>query len=742
MPKSKNFSLKHTSRIRPGTSVPSALNLRVLAGVALLVLAAFLAYFPALSGGFVMDDNLLLTENSLIKAADGLWRFWCTTEATDYWPVSNTTLWIEWRLWKMNPVGYHVTNLILHIVEVLLLWAILRKLSIPGAYFASLIFAVHPVNVESVAWISSRKNLMAMLFLLLSILWYLSQFSSSSSDNAQRSRHTPCADPAHGVCGPHIDRWYWLSLLAFVLAMFSKGSVAVLPVLLLGIIWWLRPLTKWDLARTAPFFAIAAALVYENVWFQTHGKDMVTRDMGYAERLLGAGGVVWFYLYKAILPVDLAFVYPQWEIQVGNQLWWLPLLAVAGVTVFLWLYRERWSRAVFFAWGYFCVSLVPVLGFTDVGYMKFSPVADRYQHIAIIGVIALATAGWSVWHQRMRGAARWRAIVVAVLAAGAFGFLAYRQSGLYRNVMTLYQATLKKNPDCWFAHNNLGSALVLTGRTQEAIEHFQEALRLNPNYPDAHNNLGTVLGDAGQVQEAIAHYQQALRLKPDYVIAHNNLANALLQTGRPQEAIKHFQEALKLKPDFITAHYNLGVALFRTGRMQEAIEHYQQALRLEPDYPEAHNNLGNALLQAGRPQEASEHIQQALRLQPDYVEALNNMGLILANAGRLPEAIEYYQRALSLKSDYTEALNNLGVALIQVKRPQEAIEQYQKVIQLKPDLAEAHYNLALAYAIMHQSSQAVAAAQKALDIARSKGQTAVVKHIEDWLNAYRDSLSK
>ncbi len=826
MPQHKNHSCQYAPQARSGTSsIPSARHLRILAGVTIVVLAALLAYLPSISGGFIFDDDLLLTNNRLIKAPDGLRRFWCTAEATDYWPVTNTTLWFEWRLWKMNPLGYHVTNLFLHILAALLVWLILRKLSLPGAFWAALIFAVHPVNVESVAWISSRKNLLAMLFFLLSIVCYLRQFLASSSANAQRSRHTPCADPAHGVCGLLIGPWYWLSLLAFVLAMLSKGSVAVLPLLLLGIIWWQRmgtvpifasakmglspSVSRWDLVRTAPFFVVAVVLAGVNMWFQTHGSGKVIRTAGFVERLLGAGTVVWVYLYKALLPVDLAFVYPQWHIQTGNLLWWLPLMAAVVVTAVLWGYRRVWSRPFLFAWGFFCVSLVPVLGFTDVGFMRFSPVADRYQHVAILGMIALAAAGWGLWHERTQGVAHRAAIIVAIVAAGTLTFLTFRQSGLYRDAMTLYQATLDKNPDCWFVHNNLGSTLIKAGRPKEAIEHYQQALRLKPDYPEALNNLGSALSDLGRLPEAIEHYQEALRLKSDYVDAYNNLGVAFIQTGRTQEAIEHYRQALRLdpnnadahnnlgnalvqalrsqeaiehyqqallfNPDFATAHYNLGIALTQALRPQEACEHFQQTLRLQPNYAAAHNNLGNALMQMGRTREAFEHFHQSLRLQPDYVEAHNNLGNALIQVGRPQEAIEHYRQALKIKPDFSLALynlgvallqtnqpqeaikyfqealrlepnyaaahNNLGNALIQAGRPQEAIEHYGQALKLKPDLIEVYYNLALTYASIHQSAEAIAAAQKALDLARSKGQTALAKRIEDWLNSYRASLS-
>ncbi len=674
----------------------SALKLRALAGVVLIAAAVFLAYLPAINGGALLDDDLLLTENPLIKAADGLYSFWCTNKAQDYWPVSNTTLWCEWRLWGMKTTGYHVTNLILHIAGVLLLWAILRKLSIPGSFLAAMIFAVHPVNVESVAWISQRKGLLAMLFFLLSILCYLRQFSARCSDKVQRS-----ADPAPGVCGLLIGRWYWLSLLAFVLAMLSKGSVAILPVLLLWIVWWLRPLTKWELVRIAPFFLVAVALTVVNLWFQTHGTGRLIRTATFAERLLGAGGVVWFYLYKVLLPLNLIFVYPQWHIEPGNLLWWLPLLAALVVTAILWWYRRIWSQPFLFAWGFFCVSLLPVLGFMDVGFMKHSLVADHYQHIALAGVIALVGAGWGLWQQHAQAMPRAAATVVAVVVVAALAFLSWQQSGLYRDALTLYQDTLGKNPDSWLIHNNLGVALGKLGRSLEAIEHCEQALRLKPDYPDAHNNLANAFVQVGRVPEAIEHYQQAIRLEPKDAEVYNNLGLLLTNIDRPREAIECLQQALRLKQNYPEAHVNLGIALGKVGRLSEAIEHFRQALELNPNYPEAYNNLGTALVMIGRPQEAIESYRQALHLKPNYPKAHSNLGNVLFQTGRSEEAIEHYQQALRIQPDYIEAYSKLALVYMQTNRPDEA----------------------------------KATAQKALNIARSIGQTALAQQIEEWLNS-------
>ena len=753
MSKTTKLSNYSAPRDRTRVTIFSTSPLGALTGITLIVVLVVLVYLPSISGGFILDDEDLLADNPQIKASDGLYRFWCTTEPYDYWPVTNTTFWIEWRLWGMNPTGYHVTNLILHIVESLLIWLILRKLSIPGAFWAAMIFAVHPVNVESVAWIAQRKNMMAMLFFLLSIICYLKADVQTKT----------------GV-------WYWLSLAAFVLAMLSKGSVAVLPVLLLGIVWWRRPLTKWDLLRTAPFFVIAMVLAGVNIWFQTHGKNIELRNAGFAERLAGAGGVVWFYLYKALLPVDLAFVYPQWRIEVGNLLWWLPLLAALGVTVALWRYRKSWSRPFLFAWGFFCVALVPVMGFTAVGFMEYSLVADHYQHVAIIGLIALVSAGIALWHKRLHGGVHWAATAVAIVSVGALAFLTWRQNGLYSNPISLYQATLRKNPDSWLVHNNLGGMFIQSGRFQEAIEHCQRALTLKPNYPlaynnlgvalyktgrlkealnqfkqalllkpdlaKAHNNLGSLLLDLGRVEEAIEHCRQAIALKSDYHEAHYNLGNALAQAGQSKEAIEHYWQALRIKPDYLDAHMNLGDALVKIGQAQEAIEQYKQALRLKPEIPEAYCNLGVALMQTGRPQEAIDNCQRALELKPDYPSAQYNLGNIFREIGQDQAAIEHYRYALRLNPDYLDAHNNLGIALLKTGRPEEAIEHFKESLRIKPDFIVAYKNLALAYASVHQSSEAIAAAEKALELARSQGQPSLARQIEDWLNSYRASLSK
>jgi protein O-mannosyl-transferase len=743
----KSFN-KRDSHAWSGADVLSALPFGVLAGILLIIAAVSIAYFPSINGRFVFDDDVHLTENKFIKAADGPYKIWSTSESHDYWPITDTTYWIEWRLWGMHPAGYHVTNLILHVIGALLVWLILRRLSIPGAFLAALIFALHPVNVESEAWIASRKNLMAMLFFLLSIFWYIKANMPTASVGMApaRSRGEPWEREktfSSFILHPSsFHFWYWLSLAAFLLAMLSKGTVAILPVLLLGIIWWLRPLTRQDLLLSVPFFLIALALAAVIICFPSRGVVEPFRTAGIIERLLGAGSVIWFYLYKALLPVDLAFIYPQWHIVTGNPLWWLPLSAALVVTAVLWRYRKGWSRPFLFAWGFFCVALLPVMGFTDVGFMKYSLVADRYQHIPLIGIIALASASWSAWHLHLRGSLRWLTPAVAVAAVGILGFLSWRQSGLYHDAFTLYYAILDKNPNCWMAYNNLSTEYVEIGQPQEAIIHSRLALKLKSDNPEIRNNFGTALNKAGRPQEAVEQYRQAIRLNPDYTDAYNNLGNALIAVGRSQEAIEYCKQALLINPKSLEAHNNLGNAFQSIGQYQQATDYYKTAINLNPNFFQAYINLGSALNKTGRIPEAIENYEKALRINPDSFEAHNNLGNALQSIGQYRQAIEHYQTALGLNPNFAQVHVNMGNALAKSGRLSQAIVHYRRAMELDPNSTTVYLYLPPTLAANHQSSEALDIAQKGLELARSKGEADLARRIEDWLSSYRASLTE
>ena len=333
MPELTRTSDERVLQDRPENEISSPTPYFVLAGSAIIIVSILLAYYPCLQGGFIFDDDILLTENHLIQASDGPYQFWFTTKALDYWPVTNTMLWIEWRMWGMNPTGYHVINLIIHITEALLIWFILRKLSIPGAFLAAMIFAVHPVNVESVAWIAQLKDMLSLLFFLLSTLCYLQ--CRDASPSAQRRKTVPNFRPRRSAF--ILDLWYWSEPGGVHIGDAQQGIVGRIAGYAVGDnLVACGSLTKWDLLGMAPFFLVSVGFTIVNIWFQTHGSGEAIRNAGFMERLLGAGGVVWFYLYKALLPINLAFVYPQWHINSGNPLWWLPLIGAVAVTAVLW----------------------------------------------------------------------------------------------------------------------------------------------------------------------------------------------------------------------------------------------------------------------------------------------------------------------------------------------------------------------------------------------------------------------
>jgi tetratricopeptide (TPR) repeat protein len=587
---------------------------RTLWAVLLLAGLAALAYAPALRGGFVFDDDNLVTRNVLIQAPGGLARIWFTTEPVDYWPVTMTSFWAEWRLWGADPAGYHVDNLLLHLGAALLIWRILRRLGVPGAFGAALLFAVHPVNVQSVAWIAERKNTLSLGFFLLSILGFL------------RSRWG--GDEKGTAAG------YALSLLAFIFAMLSKGSVAILPLVLLGLVAWRRRLRWGDILRAAPFLAVAIILTLVNIQFQNHGLAGPIRSAGLAERLQDAGAVIWFYLGKAILPVDLIFIYPMWRVRPEDPLWWLPLLAALALTGWLgWKARRSWLnprraaaapaspkesdrgwKAAFFAWCYFCVALIPVMGLADINYMKYSLVADHYQYLALIGVSALVAATWWGGAARVGRNLQWGlfAAVVGLLAA-----LTWRQAGNYRDAETLYRVTLERNPQCWLADNNLGIVEVDSGRVAEARAEFVRALELNPDYAEAHFNLGLLLRhETGGLPAAADHFARAVQISPRYADAHYYLANSLGDLGRTGEAITQYEQAIRWRPNFPDAQLNLGSTLARAGRVPEALPHFAEAVRLNPRSAQAQLNLAFALREEGQVQEGQVHYQEAVRLDP------------------------------------------------------------------------------------------------------------------------------
>ncbi|MGD0060439.1 MAG: tetratricopeptide repeat protein [Verrucomicrobiia bacterium] len=630
----------------------------------LLVVVTFVAYQPTWHAGFIWDDDDHLTANPAMTAPHGLRMIWSSLTFSRYYPLTLTTFWFGRRLWGLDPLPYHLVNIGLHAINGILVFLILRRLRVPGAWLAACLWVLHPVNVESVAWITELKNVQSGFFFFLSLLCFL-RF------DAERNH-----------------RWYALALVCGLAAMLSKPSTVVLPLVLLLCVWWEHGgWQRGDIARATPFFGLACGMSALTI-LEQHGQVLRAGTgewkLGMAERFIIAGKGIWFYAMKALWPVDLMFVYPRWEADARSALLWAPLAAVAVAGVILWRLRRRpWCRAAWFGCGFFIVALLPVLGFFDVYYFRYSYVADHFQYLASLGIIALAVAAVGVVVRQPSGQFLAGAIAVTVL-----GVLSWQHCHVFYDEETLWRDVIARNPSCAIAHGNLATVLIGRGDYAEALDQCQEALRLKPDDASAHDNWGSILLKTGKPQEAIKEYERAVQIKPDSAEAQYNYGNALFQVGRVPEAIEHYELAVRINPYVAAAQYNLGNALLHVGRVPDAIGHYEQAVEFSPDDAEAHNKLGTALALVGRVREAIPEYEQALRLRPDNREAPNNLAWLLATVppgqgGDPGRAVAVAQRACELTGRRMAVpLDTLAVAYAAAGRFEEAIHTGEESMAL------------------------------------------------------------
>ncbi|MGA2508245.1 MAG: tetratricopeptide repeat protein [Chitinispirillaceae bacterium] len=683
--------------------LPASLNRDLVLGCILLVVT-LAAYRPAWNGKPIWDDNAHITKPEL-RSAPGLARIWTQLGATkQYYPLVHSVFWLEYRLWGDAPLGYHLLNILLHVLSALILVRILRYLKISGkaAWLAGAIFALHPVQVESVAWITELKNTLSGVFFLATALAYL-------KFDCERKR-----------------KYYVLAFTLFVLGLLSKSVIATLPVSLLVVFWWKQGRIRWkhDAVPLLPFFITGIASGLFTAWVErtfigAEGSDFTFTII---ERCLIAGRAAGFYLGKLFWPANLIFIYPRWNI--NPALWWQYLFPAAVLLLAgaLWALRNihRAPLAVFL---YFTVTLFPALGFLNVYSFRYSFAADHFQYLACIGPLALSAAGMeSVFGFLDKNLqVFFRPAFYGILLL-TLGVLSWKQSGMYRDAETLYRTIIQKNPDCWMAHNNLGLLLANTGRTDEALAHYRGALEINPNDAKAHNNLGLLLAKMGRTGEAVAQYRRALEIYPNSAEVHNNLGLLLANTGRTDEAVAQYRKALEINPNYANAHNNLGLLLANTGRTDEAMTHFQMALEINPNDAKAHNNLGLLLANTGRTDEAVAQYRKALEINPNSAEVHNNLGLLLANTGRTDEAITHYRKALEINPNYAKAHNNLGLLLAKMGQTDEAVAQYRRALEIYPDDINVLSNLAGAFVQKGQPADAIQVLERALDAATSAGQ--------------------
>jgi Tfp pilus assembly protein PilF len=604
--------------------------------VAAIIIAVAAVYLPALRGDFVWDDFLLITGNPLLQNFSGLREIWSGGRTADYFPLTNTVFWVEHHLFGANATGYHIVNILLQIANALLVWRLLKRLNIPGAWLTGLIFGIHPIHVASVAWISELKNLLAMFFVLLSVLCFLD--SRGGSD--QLDRPSGSARPA---VAPY---QYAASLVFFALALLSKTQVVFLPVVLLLCAWWrdkqpaslvgfavrCEPLGS---ARTGvlalpkaaikvwPFFGLAIVFGLVTMWFQNRGigeEEIVIGSL--PRRVVNAAMAIWWYAGHLFVPVRLMAIYPKWRFDSPSVLEWLPLIALIGVLLALWHWRNRGTRGAFFAVACFVVALLPVLGLVRMAYVRSGTlVADHLQYFADIPLLALFSAGVAyAWHQRQRTIQIATATIVTLLV-GAMGTYAFDRADVYRNEETLWRDNLSKNSDAWQAHIMMAQRRFKQERYAEAAYHAGRAAELKPELADIHNQLGLAYCRLERFEEGIAEYRTALQLKEakpstassaGVAKVRANLANALAITAN------HLSESPHTIPEEAMRRYD------------EAIRQYEEALALDPQQPAIHRNLGMLLAQLGRYDEAIPHLRTTLQMVPNEPAARETLDAIEA----------------------------------------------------------------------------------------------------------------
>ncbi len=662
-------------------------------GIGLLVAATVMAYVPALRGGFVWDDDRYVTENPTLTEPGGLGRIWFDVGATvQYYPLTFTTFWIDQALWGQNPLGYHVVNVVLHVLNAILFWLVLQRLAVPGAWFAAALFALHPVQVESVAWITERKNVLAGVFFLLTLLAYI-RFCRLGR------RETPALFDG---------RYYVLAVFLFAGALLSKTATCPLPAVILLLLWWKRDrLTQRDVVPLLPLFALGIALALTTSYVERHlvGAPDFSSSLSVLDRFLSAGRAWWFYAGKLVVPLNICFIYPRWEVDAGT--WWQYLYPLGAVVVLLalWLIRRRISRGPLVGVLIFGGLLFPVLGLFDFYFMRYSFVADHFQYFAGMGIFALFAAygslGWREILTRVRvspaGSAVSRRVAAGVILM-VLGVLTWRQGGSYRDLETLWRDTLAKNPSCWLAYNNLAAIVLERGEADTAREYYRTAIRLNPDFRQAHFNLGQLLREQGDLGEAVRAYEQTLRIKPDHLNARMNLVSILLAQDQTAAAVEHLEIALRFAPQSDAALYNLGWIYQSRGEIEQAIPFYQDALESNPDHANAHYNLANALAARDRVAEAVDHWRAAIRLKTAWPEAHYNLGVALEARGALAEAIAHFQEAVRANPDYIPARLSLGNALLRKGDLAGAAREYREVLRLEPENRPARQALEQALA--------------------------------------------
>jgi Flp pilus assembly protein TadD len=662
-----------------------------------LVLLTLVAYLPVLRAGFIWDDDWHVTGNRTLRSLHGLWEMWFEFSRPghlvlpQYYPLTHTTFWVEYHLWGLRPLGYHLDNVLLHAAGVLLLWRVLVRLRVPGAWLAAAVWAVHPVMVESVAWVTERKNVLSGVLYFSAFLAY---FRFEAPEGGAREGAQAESGPAkRGV-------WYGVALMLFALALLAKTAICTWPCVVLLVFWWKRGrLAVRDVVRLLPFFAVAVAggLVTTHAEVVTGGASGADWSHSPVERVLIAGRALWFYAGKVVWPARLEFNYSLWTID-AHQAWqWLfPAGALAALAT-LWALRGRVGRGPLVAALFFAGTLAPVLGFINVYMMRYSFVGDHLQYIASIGVIA-GVVGALVTVARARPGALPAARVGGVVVLAVLASLTWVRAGVFESQETVWRDTLAKNPGSWLAHASLGEYYAGRGEAGRALAEAEAVTRMRPGDAKMRDRLAMYLAAVGRRAEARQEHERAIRLDPSDATLRYNYAQNLASWGETAAAETRYREAMELDPSMPMVRNNLGQILADRGEAAEARELFRAEIALDPDGTSARVNLANLMLRAGDVSAAERVLGELLEVDPDNAKGLNTLAIVLARRGDWAGAEMRLRRAIAVDPGLAESHNTLGGVLAMEGRLGEAVAEYREALRLKPDFPQARRNLEAALA--------------------------------------------
>jgi tetratricopeptide (TPR) repeat protein len=701
-------------------------------GVAFIIIATLLAYVPAMRGDFVWDDDYYVRDNSLLRSWDGLQRIWfdifpepSAYSLPQYYPMTHTSFWIEYRLWGLNPTGYHFVNVVLHICNALLIWLLLRKLDVPGGFLASAIFALHPLNVESVAWIAERKNVLCLMFYLSALYVYL-RYAGVIKGREKKPYEQISAEENAGqiewfTLPDDPQRLYGLAAVLFLCALFSKTIASSMPAVALLLIWWKRgKLTARDIGLALPLLVVGAAMGGLTAYMERErvGIKFRAEEWDYSPTLFGeffargmiAGKALWFYVQKLVLPYPLIFNYERWKVPPDNPIQYLFVIAAIVVVLALALSRKRLGNGPLVAVLFYVGTLFPALGFVNVWPMRYSFVADHFAYISIIGLIALFAAVVRKY-LNFEGVAGVTTVVLLVF----FG-MSFARAAVFRDNETLWRETwLQSGKTSWMAANNYGRLMFERNEFPVAEAWFNTVIRLKPDHPEARLNLARIAERRGELAEklraqaaatrpttqllamipttkpaeyyeqAIQYYLEAIELEDDYVDAHYFLAQRLLAMGRTDEAVKHFRTANELYEDrHELAHLELGLIDVQAKRLEEARKHFIRVIEINPYSVRGQAELGTVLLQEGHLAEGLTAWEEALRISNDDAPLLNEFGAKMARSGEFLKAHDYFRRAMDVDPDNVEAMTNMGVTAALAGYPDRARDWFNRALRTDP----------------------------------------------------------